>query len=107
MKGCVLVIALVTILLPVSGFAQGQRRDALNRGRFARLSVDERAKLRSAHQTAISDPTVAQSRERYEQARKDFRDKLRDALLKADPSVQPILEKVRRKKHEERRTKTP
>lgn len=69
--------------------------------------MDERAKLRSAHQTAISDPAVAQSRERFEQARKDFRDKLRDALLKADPSVQPILEKVRRKKHEERKTKTP
>lgn len=102
MKRQILAIALVVALLPVSGFAQGQRDKGFDRGRFARLSMDERAKLRSAHQAAISDPAVAESRQRFKQARKDFREKLRDALLKADPSVQPILEKVRRKPHEER-----
>jgi hypothetical protein len=28
---------------------------------------------------------------------------LRDALLKADPSVQPILEKVHRQRHQDQR----
>ncbi len=66
------------------------------------LSQDERAKLHTAHQTALHDPNLAESRTRYLNARKEFRDKLRDALLKADPSVQPILEKIRRDKPEDR-----
>jgi len=61
-----------------------------------------RQKLRSAHDTAMRDPGLAATRQRYQQARKEFRDKLRDALLKADPSVQPILEKVHRQRQKDR-----
>jgi hypothetical protein len=64
--------------------------------------MEEQTRLRSAHDMAMRDPTLAQSRERYEQARRDFRERLRAALVKVDPSVQPILEKVRKKKHHER-----
>jgi hypothetical protein len=67
------------------------------------LSEDERAKLHSAHQNALQrDPNLAESRARYLNARKEFREKLRDALLKADPSVQPILEKIHRNQPEDR-----
>lgn len=66
------------------------------------LSDDERTRLHSAHESALQDPNLAASRERYMNARKEFRDKLRDALLKADPAVQPILEKIRRDKPEDR-----
>jgi hypothetical protein len=74
----------------------------LRRIPFSRLSLEEQAKLRSAHDTAMRDPGLIQSRARYEQARKEFRDKLRDALLKADPSVQSILEKAQRQQHRDR-----
>ncbi len=66
------------------------------------LSEGERAKLHSAHEAALHDPNLAASRARYLNARKEFREKLRDALLKADPSVQPILEKIRREKPADR-----
>jgi secreted protein with Ig-like and vWFA domain len=102
MKRKVLVTALLAVLLPAGGFAQGQRTVDLRRGRFAGLSIEEQAKLRSAHDMAMRDPALAATRQRYEQARKEFRDKLRDALLKADPSVQPILEKARRQRHQDR-----
>jgi hypothetical protein len=102
MKRQVLVTALLAVLLPASGFAQGQRTVDVRRGRFAGLSIEEQAKLRSAHDMAMRDPALAATRQRYEQARKEFRDKLRDALLKADPSVQPILEKARRQRHQDR-----
>ena len=102
MKRQVLVIALLAVLLPTEGFAQGQRTVYVRRGRFARLSMEEQAKLRSAHERAMRDPALAATRQRYEQARNEFRDKLREGLLKADPSVQPILEKVRRKRHRDR-----
>lgn len=98
MKRLVWATAFLAVLLPTAGFAQGQRTVDFRRERFAALSRDEQAKLRSAHDTAMRDPALAATRLRYEQARREFRDKLRDALLKADPSVQPILEKVRRQR---------
>jgi hypothetical protein len=103
MKCQILVTALLALLLPASGFAQGPQGKDFRRGRFSRLSMEEQARFRSAHDMAMRDPALAATRQRYEQARKEFRDKLRDALLKADPSVQPILEKVRRQRHGDQR----
>ncbi len=102
MKRQLLVAILFTFLVSVSGFGQTPQANDARRPQFSRLSIDEQAKLRSAHDTAMRDPALVQSRARYEQARKEFRDKLRDALLKADPSVQPILEKARRQRHRDR-----
>ena len=65
------------------------------RARFANLTDDERARLRDAHQKAMMDPAVQAARERLRQARREFREILRPALLKADPSIQPILDKMR------------
>jgi hypothetical protein len=72
-------------------FKQFQER----RARWASLSEEERAKLKAAHQKAMEDPAVRAARDRLKQARREFRETLRPALLKADPSVQPILEKMR------------
>src|SRR5438309_11826449 len=106
MKRQVLASALLGVLVATSLLAQGPQRSDFRRSRFSRLSMDEQAKLRSAHDTAMRDPALAATRQRYEQARKEFRDKLRDALLKADPSVQPILEKVHHQRQKDRKFKT-
>jgi hypothetical protein len=63
--------------------------------RLASLSEDERARLRAAYQKALQDPGVQAAREKLKQARREFRETLRPALLKSDPSIQPILEKLR------------
>jgi len=65
------------------------------RARWANLTEEERSKLKAAHQKAMADPAVRAARDRLRQARREFRDLLRPALLKADPSIQPILEKMR------------
>jgi hypothetical protein len=65
------------------------------RARWASLNEDERSRLKAAHQKAMSDPAVRAARDRLKQARREFREVLRPALLKADPSIQPILEKMR------------
>jgi Spy/CpxP family protein refolding chaperone len=65
------------------------------RARWASLSEDERARLKAAHQKAMADPAVRAAREKLRQARREFREVLRPALLKADPSLQPILDKMR------------
>jgi hypothetical protein len=66
-----------------------------HRARWASLTEEERAKLRAAHQKAIADPAVRAAQEKLRQARREFREVMRPALLKADPSVQPILDKLR------------
>jgi hypothetical protein len=65
------------------------------RARWASLNEDERAKLKAAHHKAMEDPAVRAAHDRLKQARREFRDVMRPAILKADPSVQPILEKMR------------
>jgi hypothetical protein len=70
---------------------QSERRARL----LANLTEDERARLRAAHQKALTDPAVQAAREKLKQARREFREVLRPALLKVDPSLQPILDKLR------------
>jgi Spy/CpxP family protein refolding chaperone len=65
------------------------------RARWANLTEEDRSRLRAAHQKAMADPAVQAARERLRQARREFREVLRPALLKADPSLQPILDKLR------------
>ena len=65
------------------------------RARWANLNDEERAKLRAAHEKAMADPAVQAARDRLRQARREFREVMRPAMLKADPSIQPILEKLR------------
>jgi hypothetical protein len=70
---------------------QTERRARL----LANLTEDERARLRAAHEKAMADPAVQAAREKLKQARREFREVMRPALLKADPSVQAILDKLR------------
>ena len=65
------------------------------RARWANLSEEDRAKLRAAHEKAMADPVVQAARDRLRQARREFREVMRPAMLKADPSIQPILDRLR------------
>src|SRR5437868_4500729 len=102
MKRHLLVAIFLPLFASASGFGQPPQGPDFRHIQLSRLSLEEQARLRSAHDMAMRDPALLQSRARYEQARREFRDKLRDALLKADPSVQPILEKARRQRHHDR-----
>ena len=62
--------------------------------RLAGLSSEERQKLQTARQTAMQDPSVRAARDKMRQAHKEFRDAMHAAMLKADPSIQPILNKI-------------
>lgn len=62
--------------------------------RFANLSADERQKLQAAHEKAMQDPAVRAAHDKMHQAHREFRDAMHAAMLKADPSIQPILDKM-------------
>ena len=80
-------------------FAQGPKGTEGGRGgrwqqRLANLTPDEREKLKAARQKAMQDPSVQAAHEKMRQARQDFIGAMRGAMVKADPSVQPILDKI-------------
>ncbi|HWY52478.1 MAG TPA: hypothetical protein VNW72_13435 [Chthoniobacterales bacterium] len=82
-------------------FGQGANNGAPGRGgrwqqRLANLSPEEREKLKAARQKAMQDPGVQAAHEKMRQARKEFMDSMHTAMLKADPSIQSVLDKIPR-----------
>ncbi len=94
-----MAVAAAALQIAPNGFSQTpETRQNVRHGRHAQflasLSVEERAKLRTAHQQAMADPAVQAAKDRSRQTRREFRDLRRAAMLRADPSIQPILDKM-------------
>ena len=71
------------------------------RARLASLTPEERQKLRAANKAAMQDPNVqALKAEKGDKGHKrEFMKARREAMIKADPSVAPILEKLKEERH--------
>ena len=90
------ILAIAAQLAPVVR-AQNEEPGRRNRRweqRLANLSQDEREKVHAAHRKAMGDPSVEAARAKMRQAHKEFRDAMHAAMLKADPTIQPILNKI-------------
>lgn len=71
------------------------RKELLERDeRVIELSLDEQLKLRAAQVKAAEDPAVQEAMRKRNEAINNFRQAIQAAMLKADPSIAPILEKV-------------
>ncbi len=95
-----LMISTLAVALQLNPVAFGQDTDQHGEGRHARwgqrlenLSPQDRQRLKAAHEKAMQDPSVQAAHEKMKEAHKEFRDAMRAAMLKADPSIQPILNK--------------
>ena len=62
--------------------------------RVNKLSLEDQLKLRAAQQKAAQDPEVRAAMEKRDQAIREFRAAVRAAMLKADPSLVQVLEKI-------------
>ena len=85
-------------MAPAAYSQEADADDYGKRGRYARmlanLSPDERAKLRAAHRQAMADPAVQAAKDRHRQAAREFRELKHSRMLQADPTIQPILDKM-------------
>ncbi|HSH37581.1 MAG TPA: hypothetical protein VK993_02245 [Chthoniobacterales bacterium] len=85
-------------LAPLASAQDGDPADHPRRARYTRmlanLSPDERAKLRAAHRQAMADPAVQAAKDRQIAAARQFRELKRSRMLQADPTLQPILDKM-------------
>ena len=96
-----LAIVAAAAALQFASTAPAQDSDAGNqprRGRYgkmlANLTPEERAKLRTAHHVAMADPAVQAAKDRQIQAAREFRELKRSRMLQADPTLQPVLDKM-------------
>ena len=71
------------------------RRGDRMQERLSVLTPEERQKLKAAHHKAKEDPAVQAAEATRESDRKGYHKAMKDAMLRADPSVAPILEKMR------------
>ncbi|MGH8092741.1 MAG: hypothetical protein ACREIF_04645 [Chthoniobacterales bacterium] len=102
MKISLLICVLVVAILPASSVLRAQELDGSDlrkevNGREARinaLSLDEQLQLRAAQKKAAEDPVVLAALKKRNEAIQEFRAAIRAAMIKADPSVEPILAKV-------------
>jgi len=59
-----------------------------------RLPLDDQLRLRAVQQKALDEPAVKEAAEKREQAVQEFRAQLREAMIKIDPGIQPILDQI-------------
>ncbi len=75
----------------------GGKHDGKMKGKLATLTPEEREKLKAAHEKAKEDPAVKAAEATKDTDKKGFHKIMAEAMVRADPSVAPILEKL----HEE------
>ena len=63
--------------------------------RLSALTPEEREKLKAAHRKAMEDPALKTAEANRATDKRGYREAMRAAMLRADPTVGPILEKMR------------
>ena len=58
------------------------------------LSGEDRAKLHSVREQALKDPAVQEAYQRHKKAQSEYRELLHKQMLKTDPSLKPLLDKI-------------
>ena len=71
---------------PGKNFKQNQR--------LANLSPEEREKVKKARKQAAQDPQVKAARDKVKAANKELRSAVEAAMVKADPSIKAVLDKL-------------
>jgi hypothetical protein len=94
-----ILAACVTLQLSPLVLAQNPDDPQTGRGahwrqRLANLSSDEREQFKTAHSKAVQDPEVRAAQARLRQAQREYRERMRAAMLKADPRIAPVLDKL-------------
>jgi hypothetical protein len=94
-----ITMSILGMALQFTPVARSQDDGQVKRGhrweqRLTNLSPEERQKLEAANRQAMQDPAVQAAHDKMRQAHQEFRDAMRAAMLKADPSIQPILNKI-------------
>ena len=93
-------IVTLTALMQLASLAPAQNADATDgrathwQQKLANLSPAEREQLKTAHRKAMQDPALRAAQIKMRQAHREYREAMRSSLLKADPNILPVLNKI-------------
>ena len=71
------------------------------------MTAEERGQLKAARQKVAQDPKVKEAEEKFRQASREFHATMKEALLAADPSLGPVLEKLQKRHKKAHRKHAP
>lgn len=102
MKFCLCLFAALCAASQLSPVARAQEVDGSEidkqlterNGKIIKLTIDEQLKLRAAQQKAAEDSEVKAALAKRDQAIEEFRKALHDSMVKADPAMEAILQKI-------------
>ncbi len=87
-----------SVAVPAGPTAETQAGQGAGKGKMkaamATLTPDERKELMAARHKAMQDPAVQQAKANRATDKKGFHRAMTEAMLKADPNIKPILEKM-------------
>ena len=84
------------------GGPEGPMREAMES-----LTPAERQQLKAAREKAEADPAVAAAHENAKEAMKAAHEAMKAAMLKADPTIGPILDKLQAARKDAKREEKP
>ncbi len=85
-----------SVSAPAAAPAAAEESEGTMRARaMSRLTPEEQGKMRAARKAAMQDPEVKAAEATRTTDKKGYRKTVIAAMIKADPSVAPILEKLR------------
>jgi hypothetical protein len=100
------VAIILAIVATVSGCA-GSAHPRESRSTWLKgVSQSDRAKLRALREMVKDDPAVRATDEKRKRANDEYHEALRAAILKQDPSVAPILDRIRKRREKSVKAKS-
>jgi hypothetical protein len=94
-KHFIALIALCSAVAAGNLFAENTAKPD-KKGKFKELvSKETREKLQAARQEAMKDPNVVALEKQKEYLDQQYRDAVRAAMVKSDPSLQPVLDQMK------------
>jgi hypothetical protein len=99
-------VAFILAIVTVSGCA-GPAHPRESRSRWLKgVSQSDRVKLRALREMVKDDPAVRAADEKRKRANDEYHEALRAAILKQDPSLAPILDRIRKGREKSEKAKS-
>ena len=85
---------------PKPGGPNAERGGRMMEQALNSLTPEEREKVKAASEKIKDNPDVVAARQKMAEAEKQFQSVLHDALIAADPSIEPLLQKMEKARQE-------
>jgi hypothetical protein len=100
-------VAIILAIVATASGCAGWHHPRESRSRWLKgVSQSDRVKLRALREMVKNDPAVRAADEKRKRANDEYHEALRAAILKRDPTLATILDKIRERREQSKRAKS-